>query len=123
MWNMFNDTKYKTLRLDTHLCIKSDAVAIFGENGSPLLNFLHISLSSCNNATSPVVCKSSTDINTYLTTQMSAGRFFILSFVILNTGINPTNQNPYAYNSYEKTLWVPFTKQQQILAQIFLGTF
>lgn len=77
----------------------------------------------CNNATSPVVCKSSSDINTFLTTQMSTGRFFILSFAILDTGINPTNQNPYVYNFYEKTLWVHFTKQQQILAQIFLGTF
>jgi hypothetical protein len=54
---------------------------------------------------------------------MSTGRFFILSFAILDTGINPTNQNPYVYNFYEKTLWVHFTKQQQILAQIFLGTF
>ena len=100
MWNMFNDSKYNTLRLDTFLCINKEGVEIYGENGSPDVNFIVINLSECTNASSPVPCKPIADINSYLTNNMSWNRFFALSFVILNTGINPTSAQPYIYNAY-----------------------
>lgn len=45
------------------------------------------------------------------------------AIVILNTGINPTNVNPITYTSYEKTLWLLFNRQQNMLVHIFLGTY
>jgi hypothetical protein len=30
MWDKLDDTKYKTLDLDNHLCIQKDGVEIFG---------------------------------------------------------------------------------------------
>jgi hypothetical protein len=80
--------------------VKTDDVAIYGENGSPDVNLILITVSACDNATSPIACKPTADINNYLTNNMSWNRFFALSFVILNTGINPTSAEPYIYNAY-----------------------
>ena len=45
------------------------------------------------------------------------------SFVILDTGINPTSENPITYASYEKTLWLLFSQDQQVMIQTFLGSY
>ena len=82
------------------MCIQRDNVSIYGENGAIDLNLLYFNLSKCSNATSPVPCASSGDINTYFASQLSFGRFFACSFLVLDTGLNPTKENPYAYSTY-----------------------
>ena len=105
------------------MCIQKENITIYGENGSPALNLLYFNLSKCSNATSPVPCASPADITTFFTTQLNFGRFFACSLLILDTGLNPTKENPYAFSAYEKTHWLLFNEHQQILGQIFLGTY
>ena len=45
------------------------------------------------------------------------------SVVILDTGLNPTKENPVSYLEYQKTLWMLFNQVQQNVAQIFIGTY
>ena len=80
-------------------------------------------LQQCDNATSPVPCASLAEINNYFNTSMIWGRFIACSLVILDTGLNPTKEDPTSHSAYEKTLWVLFNQYQQILGQLYLGTY
>lgn len=120
---MLDDVNYATLDLQTHLCIQRENVELFGEFGTPLVQFLFFNLSLCNNATSPVVCASPTVISNYFANAMIWNRFMACSMVVINTGINPTKENPLTYSAYEKTLWLLFNLEQQMFLQTFIGTY
>ncbi len=43
--------------------------------------------------------------------------------MILDTGINPTSENPVTHTSYQKTIWLIANRDQQILLHTFLGSY
>lgn len=96
---------------------------MYGEFGASDMNMIMVGLYQCNNATSPVTCASPAAITTFFSSMLIMGRFLAASFVILDTAINPTSANPYSYRAYQKTLWMLFNSQQQIIGQVFLGTY
>lgn len=96
---------------------------MYGQNGQMDMRLLFFNLSVCDNATSPIPCATVAETTTFFATQMVYGRFMACSLVILDTALNPTNENPVSYTVYEKTQWLLFNQRQQILAQIFLGTY
>ena len=87
------------------------------------MGMIQIGIYTCSNATSAVTCASPADITAFFSSQMIMGRFLAASIVILDTGLNPTNANPYTYRAYEKTLWMLFNQQQTIMGQVFFGTY
>lgn len=82
---------------------------------------LYIRLSACNNSTSPVPCDPNPQ--NFFNTSMFMGRFMAFSLIILDPGLNPSEENPITYKVYEKSLWMLFNHKQQIVGQIFLGTY
>ena len=91
MWKNFNDEQYKNLGLAYHMCVQQEGVEIFGEFGTSDLSMLQVGLYACDPATSPVPCASSADIDNFFNTSMIHGRFLAGSFVMLDTGLNPTD--------------------------------
>ena len=103
--------------------MQRDNVSIYGENGASDVKAIYFNLSVCSNLTSPVTCASPHDVDYFFNTSMIWGRYMACSFVILDTGINPTSENPITYASYEKTLWLLFSQDQQVMIQTFLGSY
>lgn len=54
---------------------------------------------------------------------MMGGKYLACSIVFLDTGINPTSKDPLSYTSYQKTLWLIFNRNQQILLHNYLGSY
>lgn len=73
------------------MCVQKEGVEVFGEFGTSTLGMLQVGLYTCDNASSPVTCASPADINAYFAGNMIMGRFMAGSFVILDTGLNPTS--------------------------------
>lgn len=100
IWSSFTDSKYNSLRLSEHLCIQRDGVEVYGSNGSPENTVIYILLKQCDNATSPIVCKSPADIDHYFNTSMSWNRFMACSMVILDTGLSPQKKDAISFIAY-----------------------
>jgi hypothetical protein len=73
--------------------------------------------------TSPVVCASQANIDYFFANYMNFGRFMAASLLILDTGINANEKDPYSYMAYEKTMWLLFNQKQQIVGQVFIATY
>lgn len=100
IWANLSDTQYTNLGLEYHMCVQQDGVEMYGEFGNSDMNMIMVGLYTCNNATSPVVCATPAAISTFFSTQLIMGRFLAASYVILDTGINPTDPNTYSYRVY-----------------------
>lgn len=100
MWAALDDTKYKTLNLEHHMCIQKENISIYGEFGAPKVQFKMFNLSICSNLTSPVPCASPGLISWFFANKMFWGRFIPSSLIILDTGISATNVDPLTYNPY-----------------------
>lgn len=107
MWSIFDDDKYTDLKIDNHLCLQQDGVQIYGEEGNQNFMYIYLKMEICQNSTnSSVVCASSTEIDDFFAGNLHIGRSVGCSLYILDTGVNPTDDNPLAYNIYEESLWL-----------------
>jgi hypothetical protein len=71
------------------MCIQRDGISIYGENGSDDIRTIFFNISACNPATS-TKCATQTDIDNYMSNNLTLGKYFACSIIILDTGINPT---------------------------------
>ena len=67
------------------MCVDSDSIDLFGDTGAADFSSLYLMLTVCDNATSPVTCLSTTDINNFFATNMIKGRFLASSLIILDS--------------------------------------
>lgn len=70
------------------MCVPRQFATIRSFSGQPTALGLYLQLSACNNATSPVTCKTPADITNFFTTS-SLGKYVACSLYILSPGINP----------------------------------